>query len=243
MTNVIIEAENVCKTFAWTPVLQGVSCRIHTGEIVCLFGPNGAGKTTLLRMLATLLQPTSGALRLFGQPPTSAAVRRRLGFLGHESFLYPDLTPIENLTFYSRAYQLTNGAQRIDHVLERVGLQQWRDTPMRVFSRGMEQRLSLARTLLHEPDLFLLDEPYTGLDARGIAILQAELATVQEQGKTVVLTTHDVALGLDIASRALILHRGRIAWESTAQLPTAQEFSTIYQQSTQPSAPKTRRSA
>ncbi len=236
MKDLVIEAENVHKTFAWTPVLQGVSCRVRAGEIVCLFGPNGAGKTTLLRVLATLLQPSAGHLRLFGQVPTAAAVRRRLGFLGHESFLYPDLTPVENLTFYSRAYQLTNAAERTEKVLEQVGLQQWRDTQVRIFSRGMEQRLSLARTLLHDPDLFLLDEPYAGLDARGITTLQSVLVTAKDRGKTVVLTTHDFALGLDIASRALILHRGRIVWESTAPLPAAQEFSTIYQQYTQPSA-------
>jgi heme exporter protein A len=242
MTDVVIEAENVRKTFAWTPVLQGVSCRIHAGEIVCLFGPNGDGKTTFLRMLATLLQPSAGQVRLFGQASTTAAVRRRLGFLGHESFLYPDLTPVENLTFYSRAYQLSDAATRITQMLERVGLAQWRDTPVRVFSRGMEQRLSLARTLLHDPDLLLLDEPYSGLDARGIATLQSVLAAVQSRGKTAVLTTHDFALGLDIASRALILHRGRIAWEATAPLPTAQEFAEIYQRYTQHSALSTQHS-
>src|SRR5262249_18783401 len=144
-----------------------------------------------------------------------------------------DLTPVENLTFYSRAYRLTNPDPRIEAVLEQVGLQQWRDTPVRVFSRGMEQRLSLARTLLHEPELLLLDEPYTGLDTRGIDTLQAVLTTSKAAGKTVVLTTHDFALGLGAASRALILHRGRITWESTEQLPPIQEFATIYQQHTQ----------
>ena len=236
MTDLVIEAENLRKTFAWTPVLQSISCRMRAGEIVSIFGPNGAGKTTLLRVLATLLQPSAGILRLFGQAPTDAIVRRRLGFLGHDSFLYPDLTPVENLSFYGRAYRLANTAARIETVLEQVGLQQWRDTPVRVFSRGMEQRLSLARTLLHEPDLLLLDEPYSGLDARGIDTLQSVLATVKDAGKTVVLTTHDFALGLDAASRALILHRGRITWESTGQLPPVHEFSTIYQQYTQHSA-------
>lgn len=142
MTDLVIEAENLRKTFAWTPVLQSISCRMRAGEIVSIFGPNGAGKTTLLRVLATLLQPSAGILRLFGQAPTDAIVRRRLGFLGHDSFLYPDLTPVENLSFYGRAYRLANTAARIETVLEQVGLQQWRDTPVRVFSRGMEQRLS-----------------------------------------------------------------------------------------------------
>lgn len=231
----IIEAENVRKTFAWTPVLQSVSCRISAGEIVSIFGPNGAGKTTFLRILATLLQPSAGMVRLFGHPPTSATVHQRVGFLGHESFLYPDLTPGENLTFYGRAYQLEHVSERVDAVLTQVGLQQWRNTPVRIFSRGMEQRLSLARVLLHDPDLLLLDEPYTGLDVRGVATLQTVLAAAREQSKTVVLITHDFALGLEIASLALILHRGRIAWESQ-HIPSAREFTEIYHSVTQHSA-------
>jgi len=244
MTTWVIEAENVRKTFAWTPVLQGVSCKIGGGEIVSIFGPNGAGKTSFLRILATLLQPSAGRLRLFDQPPTSAEVRRRLGFLGHDSFLYPDLTPEENLTFYGRAYQLENISTHLDTVLAAVGLQSWRKTPVRIFSRGMEQRLSLARTILHDPDLLLLDEPYTGLDTRGVATLQNVLTSAKERGKTVVLTTHDFALGLGISSRALILHRGRILWESGQQLPPEREFTELYHHcthSTVPPSPKIRR--
>lgn len=236
MTEWVIEAEHVQKTFAWVPILQGVSCQIRPGEIVSIFGPNGAGKTTFLRILATLLQPSAGSVRLFGQSPSDAGVRRRLGFLGHDSFLYPDLTPLENLTFYGRAYKLKDLSTRIEAVLERVGLYQWRNSPVRVFSRGMEQRLSLARTILHDPDLFLLDEPYTGLDARGVATLQMVLATAKDRGKTVVLTTHDFALGLAISSKAVILHRGRIGWEAEGQLPPAQEFAKIYYTNTQRSA-------
>ncbi|MBI3248110.1 MAG: heme ABC exporter ATP-binding protein CcmA [Deltaproteobacteria bacterium] len=236
MTHWAIEATHLQKTFAWIPVVQDLSCQIRQGEIVSLFGPNGAGKTTLLRLVATLLRPTAGTLRLFGHSPTEATVRRRLGFLGHDSFLYPDLTPVENLTFYSRAYGLDNIPRRIDTALEQVGLQQWRTTAVRVFSRGMEQRLALARTLLHDPDLLLLDEPYSGLDARGVAILQAVLATAKERGKTVVLTTHDFALGLAISTRALLLHRGCIVWEAAGALPSAQEFTEIYLATTQSSS-------
>src|SRR5215510_6516356 len=224
MTGWIIEAENLRKTFAWTPVLQDVSCQIGAGEIVSVFGPNGAGKTTFLRLLATLLQPSGGTLRLFGCAPHEPAVRRRLGFLGHDSFLYPDLTPVENLTFYGRAYGLSRVGERVDTALEQIGLRDWGDTPVRTFSRGMEQRLALARALLHEPDLLLLDEPYTGLDSRGVTTLQTTLAHVKEQGKTVVLTTHDFALGLESCDQALILHRGRLSWQSAGRLPSLPEF-------------------
>src|SRR5215813_8212601 len=196
MTSWVIEAENLSKTFAWVPVLRGVSYRVAQGETVAVFGPNGAGKTTFLRLLATLLKPSRGTLRLFGQAPHEPAVRRRLGFLGHESFLYPDLTPVENLTFYGRAYGLSQLEEQISTALERIGLRDWGNMPVRTFSRGMEQRLALARALLHEPDLLLLDEPYTGLDSSGITTLQTTLARAKGQGKTVVLTTHDFALGL-----------------------------------------------
>jgi heme exporter protein A len=178
-------------------------------------------------------------LRLFGQAPHEPAVRRRLGFLGHESFLYPDLTPIENLTFYGRAYGLSQLEERITRALEQISLHDWGNTPVRTFSRGMEQRLALARALLHEPDLLLLDEPYTGLDSRGVTTLQATLARAKGQGKTVVLTTHDFALGLELCDRALILHRGHLSWQSTDPLPSLQAFVEIYHDETQSSALRT----
>jgi heme exporter protein A len=239
MTTWVIEAANLQKTFAWAPVLKGISCRIGEGEVVGVFGPNGAGKTTFLRVLATLLKPSGGTLRLFGRDPHEPAVRRRLGFLGHDSFLYPDLTPIENLTFYGRAYGLSHVDERINAGLEQVGLRDWGNTPVRTFSRGMEQRLALARALLHEPDLLLLDEPYTGLDSRGVTTLQTTLARAKVQGKTVVLTTHDFALGLELCDRALILHRGHLSWQSADRLPSVKEFVEIYHAETQSPALRT----
>jgi heme exporter protein A len=236
----VIEADTLRKTFAWTPVLDGISCRVSAGEAVGVFGPNGAGKTTFLRLLATLLQPSAGILRLFERAPHDPAVRRRLGFLGHDSFLYPDLTPVENLTFYGRAYHLSDLSARIADALERIGLREWGHTPVRTFSRGMEQRLALARMLLHEPELLLLDEPSTGLDSRGVTTLQATLADAKGQGKTIVLTTHDFALGLELCDRVLILDRGRLSWQSDGRLPSAQEFAEIYHAKTQSSGLQTR---
>jgi heme exporter protein A len=234
MSRWVIEASNLSKTFAWVPVLQGVSYRVAQGETVAIFGPNGAGKTTFLRLLATLLKPSSGTLRLFGHAADDPAVRRKLGFLGHDSFLYPDLTPVENLTFYGKAYGLSGLRERIHCMLQFVGLQDWGNTPVRTFSRGMEQRVALARALLHEPELLLFDEPYAGLDARGVATLRAALAQTKARGKTVIFTTHDFALGLGLCDRALILDRGQIVWQSDGRLPSGLEFSEIYQQKTQP---------
>jgi len=236
MTSWVVEAENLRKTFAWVPVLDDVSCGIAAGEVVGIFGPNGAGKTTFLRLLATLLKPSRGSLKLFGRVPHDPAVRRKLGFLGHESFLYPDLTPHENLTFYGRAYRLTDLQTRITDALKQAGLSDWRNIPVRTFSRGMEQRLALARTLLHEPDLLLLDEPYIGLDSYGVATLQQALTAAKAQKKTIILTTHDFALGLESCDRALIFHRGRLTWQSTGRLPSVPEFVELYLAKTQYSA-------
>lgn len=236
MTPWVIEATNLSKTFAWVPVLQGVSCHVARGETIAIFGPNGAGKTTFLRLLSTLLKPSSGTLQLFGQPADNPAVRRKLGFLGHDSFLYLDLTPIENLTFYGKAYGLADLRSRIHSVLQFVGLAEWGNVQVRTFSRGMEQRVALARALLHEPDLLLFDEPYSGLDARGIVTLQTALAQTKAQEKTVIFTTHDFALGLELCDRALIFNRGQIVWQSDSSLPSIPEFSEIYHQKTQPSS-------
>ena len=236
MNSWVVEAENLHKTFAWTPVLRGVSCTISAGEAVGIFGPNGAGKTTFLRVLATLLKPSSGTLTLFERPAQETAVRRRLGFLGHDSFLYPDLTPIENLTFYAKAYQLENPGPRIDSVLAQVGLQDWAKTPLRTFSRGMEQRLALARALLHEPDLLLLDEPYTGLDQDAVKLLQTILMQAKGAGKTIVFATHDFELGLALCSRAVIFKRGQLVWQSPTPPVSVSEFSKLYTDVTQHSA-------
>ncbi len=227
-TSWIVEARNLRKTFAWTPVLNDISCRIAPAEVVGIFGPNGAGKTTLLRLLATLLTPTAGRLTLFGSASSELAVRQKIGFLGHESYLYPDLTPEENLTFYGKAYQVPDLKDRIAQQLESVGLRDWRTMPVRYFSRGMEQRLGLARALLHAPDLFLLDEPDAGLDPRGLSTLHVTLARAKDRGKTVMLTSHDFERSRELCTRALILHRGRIVWQSEAALPSPQEFVELY---------------
>jgi heme exporter protein A len=178
------------------------------------------------------LKPSSGALQLFGHSPDDPAVRRKLGFLGHDSFLYPDLTPIENLTFYGKAYGLPDLRDRIDCVLQFVGLQDWGNSQVRTFSRGMEQRIALARALLHEPELLLFDEPYAGLDARGVTILQTAIAQTKAQGKTIIFTTHDFTLGLGLCDRALIFDRGRIVWQSDGHVPPVSEFNDLYLQKT-----------
>jgi heme exporter protein A len=213
----VVEARGLVRRFGPSAVLAGLSLSAAAGEIVGVFGPNGAGKTTLLRVLATLLTPTTGNVCLFGDDAfgsQAARLRRRLGIVTHESFLYPDLTAAENLQFYSRLYGVPNGTARAEELLTWAGLSQYGPRPVRAYSRGMVQRLALARALLHRPDLLLLDEPFSGLDGAASEAIEGVLEQVRSDGRTALLTTHDVARGLRVADRVYILHRGKVAWES-----------------------------
>jgi heme exporter protein A len=212
VSGVVVHAERLGKSFGRAVVLREVSLRVAAGETIALFGPNGAGKSTLLRVCATLMTPTSGSLRLFDARPPSPETRRRIGLVAHQSFLYPDLTARENLLFYAGMYALADAPRLVATWLARVDLEHAADRPVRTFSRGMEQRLALARALLHDPELVLLDEPWSGLDAAAADWLAALLGELRARGRTIVAATHDFARGLGVADRAVILYRGRVAW-------------------------------
>jgi len=228
----VVRAENLGKTFGRAVVLRDVALQVAAGEVLALFGPNGAGKSTLLRLLARLMTPTSGTLMLFGETGQTSAVRRRIGLVAHQSFLYPDLNARENLLFYAGMYDLVDAPARVDAWLERVALADVGTRPVRLFSRGMEQRLALARALLHEPDLVLLDEPWSGLDAAAADWLGALLVEQRQQGRTVIVATHDFERGLAVATRALIVHRGRLAWEAPVAADSSAAFDAAYRQIT-----------
>jgi heme exporter protein A len=216
-----IVALGVERRFGPVRALRGVDLDVARGETLAVFGSNGAGKTTLLRILAGLLRPSAGTVHVLGQPaPGDAGVRRRLGVLGHESFVYGDLSGAENLEYYARLYGVESRT-RVDELLDEVGLRDAASRLARTYSRGMAQRLSLARAVLHAPELLLLDEPFTGLDAIGADVLGAVLARLRAQGATVVLTTHDFERGLAAATSAVVLHRGRVAWQARGSLPGA----------------------
>ena len=217
MSRPVVEARGLVRRFGTATVLAGIDLRAAPGEILAVFGPNGAGKTTLMRILGTLLAPTAGAVSLFGDDAFGSqarALRRRIGLVAHETFLYPDLTATENLLYYARLYRLDDGVARTAELLAWAGLEAHRARPVRSFSRGMAQRLALARALLHRPELLLLDEPFSGLDAAGADAVETVLARMRDAGGTVIFTTHDVARGLGLSDRACILNRGRLAWES-----------------------------
>ena len=185
-----IEVRRLVKSFGHQVALRGVDLAVAEGEFLTLFGPNGAGKTTLLRIVASLTRPSAGTVLLRGQDlgKAAAALRRRIGLISHNPLLYGDLTAEENLRFFARLYDLAGGAARIDAVLEQVGLAIRRRDPVRTYSRGMVQRLAIARAILHDPDIMLLDEPYTGLDQDASAMLDAVLKQIAAQGRTVVMT-------------------------------------------------------
>jgi heme exporter protein A len=209
----MIEVRSLVKRFGGKTVLRGLNFDVQPGEFVALLGPNGAGKTTFLRILASLSQPTLGQVRVAGYslPQESAAVRARLGVLSHMPLLYGDLTAEENLLFYGRLYGVAQLPARITEVLEMAGLIARRHDLVRTFSRGMQQRLAIARAVLHDPEVMLFDEPYTGLDQDASLMLDKLLQTVAAQGRTVVMTSHDLARAEDLATRFDILSRGTIA--------------------------------
>ncbi len=220
----MIETRGLKKAFGLRPVLRGVDLDIATGEFVALLGPNGAGKTTLMRILSTLSKPSAGQLRVAGIPlPEGAAeVRQRLGVVSHHTLLYTDLTAEENLEFYARMYALPLPAARISAVLEQVGLARRRRDLVRTFSRGMQQRLAIARALLPDPAVMLFDEPYTGLDPEASQMLDEVLRSVARAGRTVLISTHDLPRSLALADRVVILARGVLAYSAaTAGLQPA----------------------
>ncbi|MGC8825601.1 MAG: heme ABC exporter ATP-binding protein CcmA, partial [Anaerolineae bacterium] len=173
-----VEARGISKAFGRYRVLRGVDLRIEQGEFLALLGPNGAGKTTFLRILATLSRPTEGRAWINGQPldGDTRRVRQQIGLVSHQTFLYGDLTAEENLRFYGRLYRVPALEDRIAELLERVGLYERRHDPVRTFSRGMQQRLSIARAVLHDPPVLLLDEPDTGLDQQAARMLRELLS-------------------------------------------------------------------
>jgi len=209
----MIEVKKLVKRFGLKTVLRGVDFSVERGEFVALLGPNGAGKTTFLRILASLARPSLGEVRVAGfrLPQEAAQVRARLGVVSHMPLLYGDLTAQENLEFYACLYGMTQYATHITEILDLVGLAPRRHDLVRTFSRGMQQRLAIGRAVLHDPDVMLFDEPYTGLDQEASSMLDVVLRSVAAQGRTVVMTSHDLVRAEDLATRFDILTRGVIA--------------------------------
>lgn len=244
----MIELQRLTKAFGSKYALRGVDLRVPPGESLVIFGPNGAGKSTLIRILASLSRPSSGTVRIGGFDLATHAegIRRHLGVVSHAPLLYDSLTADENLRFFARLYSLPDREARITAMLEQVGLAHRRGDLVRTFSRGMVQRLAIARSLLHDPEVLLLDEPDTGLDPQAAEMLHGLLVELSGRrtgawlaqgstggdtiGRTIVTITHSLERGLAIADRVVILANGRIVFEASARGLTVAEFRPLYDQ-------------
>ncbi|AMV70630.1 ABC transporter ATP-binding protein [Desulfuromonas sp. DDH964] len=212
MAEPFLHVENLRKSYGGLAALKGVSLTLEAGDFLCLFGPNGAGKSTLLKVLATLLSPSAGTVRAAGYDLEEhpEAFRARLGLVSHQSFLYDDLSARENLEFYAALYGVSDPAARAGELLERVDLAHRAHSPVREFSRGMQQRLTIARALVNDPSLLLLDEPYTGLDEHAASRLSRQLRLLHEAQRTIVMVTHNLRRGLELATAVGILAQGQL---------------------------------
>jgi heme exporter protein A len=208
----MIEVRKLVKRFGLKTVLRGLDFQVAQGEFVALLGPNGAGKTTFLHILASLSRPSLGEIQVAGYslPHQAAQVRQKLGVVSHMPLLYGDLTAEENLRFFGYMYNVSNLNQRIGEVLDLVGLASRRRDLVRTFSRGMQQRLAISRAVLHDPEVMLFDEPHTGLDQDACDMLDKVLRDVAARGRTVVMTSHDLARVEDLATRYDVLSKGII---------------------------------
>jgi len=195
-----LEIADVWKYYGDFPALREVKLNVAPGSTLALLGRNGAGKTTLLRIVAGLSRPSRGSIKLQGS----------IGLLGHGIALYDELTAFENLTLFGRLYGLPDPRKRAEEMLERVGLGRVRDGLAREFSRGMRQRLAVGRAFLHDPEVLLLDEPFTALDDRAIAVLQSMIQDMRDRGRTIIMSTHQLREALELASHVALLQRGQI---------------------------------
>ena len=227
----MIAVRGLAKSFGTHAALRGIDLDVAEGECMAMVGPNGAGKTTLLRILATLSKPTVGSVRIAGIDAAEGArdVRRQVGFLSHQPLLYEDLSGEENLSFYGRMYDVPDLKGRITHMLEEVGLSASRHDPVRTYSRGMKQRLAIARAFLHDPPVLLLDEPYTGLDRQAAAMLDTVLHQVGIGSRTAIVTTHNLERGLSVSDRAVLLVQGRIAGQMDDRARDLEHFRRMYE--------------
>ncbi len=226
----LVVIDGITKRFGPTWALRKVDLELTAGAFLTVFGPNGAGKTTLIRILATLSRPSSGEIYVAGVPlqRASARLRRSIGLVTHQTLLYPDLSAEENLRFYGRLYDVPDLDVHIDAALDKVGLQRRRYSLVQEFSRGMQQRLSIARAILHEPPLLLLDEPYTGLDPEAAEVLGDILGNLSRQGSTIIMTTHNLQRGLAMCSEVAVLSRGRVAYHARREEIDGEDFGTVY---------------
>jgi len=207
-----VGVDGVWKFYGDYPALRNVSLSAAPGACLALIGRNGAGKTTLLRTIAGFSRPGKGKITIFGNGPRDTQTRRLMGFIGHGISVYDELSALENLTLFGKLYGVADPKQTALDWLERTGLDRVKDGLVREFSRGMRQRLAVARAFLHGPKVLLLDEPFTSLDDRAIAVLQRLLREALADGKTIIMSTHQLREALELATHVALLNRGQVAF-------------------------------
>ena len=223
-----VAVDGVWKFYGDFPALRDVRLEAAAGSCLALIGRNGAGKTTLLRIIAGFARPGRGQVRIFGNPPRETETRRLIGFIGHGISVYDELSALENLTLFGRLYGVADPRRSALEWLERTGLERVRNGLVREFSRGMRQRLAVARAFLHEPSVLLLDEPFTALDDRAIAVLQTLLRQALAEGKTIILSTHQLREALELATHVALLNRGQAAFCGASTPEMAADPGLIY---------------
>ena len=228
MSDAVLEVNGVWKYFGDFPAVRNVSFTVQAGECVALLGRNGAGKTTLLRMLSGLSNPSQGEVKLFGGSPREQKTRRRVGMIGHGIGIYDELTARENLQIFARLFEVDS--RKCDEWLERTDLARVKDGRAREFSRGMRQRLAIARAFLHDPRFLILDEPFTSLDDRAIALLQRLLHEGLQRGVTVIMSTHQIREAMTLATHCVLLNRGQVAYAGERNEAMLADPGWIYQQ-------------
>lgn len=213
----MIEVQKLIKQADNKLILRGVDLSIKKGETVAILGPNGAGKSTLLKVLASLIKPTSGTVKMNGLDlkKDHIKIKKILGYLPHSSLLYDHYSPLENLIFFGNLYGVKDVEKRAVELVKEVGLSFFLNEPVKTFSRGMIQRIAIARAIIHEPDILLLDEPHTGLDQGAISILNNVILKMKEKGTTTLMVTHDFKQAAQICDRVIILKNGKIVDDFT----------------------------
>jgi heme exporter protein A len=229
----VIEARGLTRKFGHLTALEAVDLDLRRGEALTLFGPNGAGKTTLLRILTSTLKPTFGTVRIAGLDPRvhERETRRLLGLISHQTFLYEELTARENLIFFGRLYGAGDPEAAATALLDSMDLTLREHDAVATYSRGMQQRLALARCLIHDPEVVVLDEPFTGLDPHSATMLSRTLDRLRTEGRTLLMVTHNLNRGLELSDRWMILAQGRLAAEGLSTEVNRTSFEQDYLES------------
>lgn len=226
----VIAVTGLTKTFGNLYALRNLSFSLNKGEFLTIFGPNGAGKTTLIRILSTITKASSGEIKIadLSFEDDSEKIRRQIGVIAHQTFLYENLTAEENLRFYGKLYDVKNLSRKIETILSEVGLELRKRDFVRTFSRGMQQRLAIARAMLHEPSILLLDEPYTGLDQHASGMLTDWLNRLRSSEQTIIMVTHDLEQGMELADRIAILVEGQLVFNQEQRGVDVKKFRQTY---------------